>query len=191
MCSICRSIRRKSVALFIFIVLLLFTPYGATVDTLTEATRHAANGLDVLYHHDRHHQVQAEEESSTRRRNLRSNKHKHHHAHKHSHSAKSHSSSPDVTKVADNSEAKAAYAAEKLKISLIESKRTDKKPLSQLYTEEVVLLFEALHVYNCAPIIRYNHLEGANLMEIDNAIELQKVGIQIPTSDANSVYQVQ
>merc|ERR1711991_12843 len=128
------------------------------------------------------------EEDPRRKRNLRSSKHKH----KHTHAAKKSlsSSSLGVTKVGDNSEAKAAYAAEKLRKSQLESSRTDKKPLNQLYTEEVVLLFEALHVYNCAPIIRYNHLEGANLMEIDNALELQKVGIQIPTSDANVIYQV-
>ena len=54
------------------------------------------------------------EEDPKRRRHLRTNKHKH--KHKHSHAAKKSlsSSSADVTKVGDNSEAKAAYASEKL-----------------------------------------------------------------------------
>ena len=67
--------------------------------------------------------------------------------------------------------------------------KRDKKPLMSLYTEEVVLLLEALHVYNCAAVVRHNFLEGVNLMEVDNALELQELGITIPTPAANEVYQ--
>ena len=181
---------RGNVVFLVFLILWIVVPcLGSPVDKTNDVIRDGYD-KDALHNEDGRRTYSTEKDVKMRR-NLRSNKHKH--KHKHSHSARSQSSTPSnevVTQVTDNAEAKAAYATEKLRRSQIESSRTDKKPLNLLYTEEVVLLFEALHVYNCAPIIRYNHIEGENLIEIDNALELQKIGIQIPTSDANIVYQV-